>query len=152
MNLFRIESPAFENGMPIPRKFGYKKTNVNPPLIIKNVPPNTESLVLIMDDPDAMGAVGKVWVHWILWNIPANTTEIKESSIPQNSVEGETDFGEIGYGGPAPPDKEHTYVFKLYALNKKLNLKKGALKQNVEESMENHIILETQLKGKYSPD
>ena len=73
-----------------------------------------------MDDPDAMDAVGKVWVHWVLWNIPTNVNKIDENSIPKNSIEGETDFGEIGYGGPAPPDKEHTYIFKLYALDQNL--------------------------------
>ena len=68
-----------------------------------------------MDDPDAMGAVGKVWVHWVVWNI--EPTAITGLSKPDRFVEGMTDFGEVGYGGPAPPDKRHTYVFKLYALD-----------------------------------
>ena len=109
--------------------------NSSPPLTIEGVPENTISLALIMDDPDAMGAVGKVWVHWVLWNIEPDTIEVKENSIPSNSVEGETDFGEVGYGGPAPPDKEHTYIFKLYALDKKLELKKGSTKKEIEETM-----------------
>src|SRR3990172_8054635 len=123
-----LESSAFKNGKEIPKKYGYKTTNINPPLKIKGVPQNTESLVIIMDDPDAMGAVGKIWVHWVIWNIEPNTTEIKENSIPPGSIEGKTDFGEIGYGGPAPPDKEHTYIFKLFALKTKLDLKKGSTK------------------------
>ena len=104
-----------------------------------------------MDDPDAMGAVGKVWVHWVLWNIPKDVTKINENSIPENSIEGETDFGEIGYGGPAPPDKEHTYIFKLYALDTVLNLSKNSTKKDVETSMKDHIIDETKLIGKYAP-
>ncbi len=147
----RIESNSFKNGGEIPRKFGYKQDNINPDLIISDTPPNTKSLVIIMDDPDAMGAVGKIWVHWVIWNIDPNTKEIAEDSIPPNSVLGKTDFGEIAYGGPAPPDKEHTYIFKLYALDDRLNLAEGSTKQQVEQAMENHIISQSKLEGRYSP-
>lgn len=146
-----LESTAFKNGEQIPKKYGYKNTNINPPFTIKGIPKNTKSLVLIMDDPDAMGAVGKVWVHWLVWNIKSTIIEIKENSIPIGAIEGKTDFGEIGYGGPAPPDKEHTYIFKLYTLDTKLNLKEGASKKDVEKSMQNHIIAEAKLTGRYSP-
>ena len=151
MNNLILESNAFKNGEEIPKKYGYKNSNMNPPLQIKRIPQNTKSLVLIMDDPDAMGAVGKIWVHWVIWNIESTTTEIKEDSIPTGSIEGKTDFGEISYGGPAPPDKEHTYIFKLYALDNKLNLNEGASKIDVEKSMKNHILAEARLTGKYSP-
>ncbi len=151
MSNFTLESEAFDNGGVIPRKYGYKNGNLSPPLKISGVPENTLSLVLIMDDPDAMDAVGKVWVHWVLWNIGPNVIELKENSIPSDCLEGETDFGEISYGGPAPPDKEHTYIFKLYALDQKLDSKKGSTKKQIEESMKNHIIAETRLEGKYSP-
>jgi hypothetical protein len=104
-----------------------------------------------MDDPDAMGAVGRLWVHWVVWNINPKNSEIKESGLPENAVEGTTDFGEIGYGGPAPPDKRHTYVFKVYALNAELNLKKGSTKKQVEEAMQNHIIAQTSLSGTFAP-
>ena len=144
-------SEAFENGGVIPKKYGYKHGNISPPLKINEIPENTVSLVLIMDDPDAMGAVGKIWVHWILWNIDPKITRFEENSIPSDCIEGETDFGEIGYGGPAPPDKEHTYIFKLYALDQKLNIAKGSTKMQLEESMKNHIIAETRLEGRYSP-
>ncbi|MFQ5440904.1 MAG: YbhB/YbcL family Raf kinase inhibitor-like protein [Nitrosopumilaceae archaeon] len=147
----KIESTAFQNNGEIPRKYGYKKDNINPALLIKDVPADTKSLVLIMDDPDAMGAVGKIWVHWVIWNIDPNTREIQENSIPSNSVLGKTDFGEIAYGGPAPPDKEHTYIFKLYALDNKLNLNEGASKSEVENAMKNHVIADSILKGKYAP-
>jgi Raf kinase inhibitor-like YbhB/YbcL family protein len=147
----KIESDAFQNGSEIPRKYGYKKDNVNPTLIIQDVPTDAKSLALIMDDPDAMGAVGKVWAHWVVWNIDPKTNEIKENSIPSNSIQGKTDFGEIAYGGPAPPDKEHTYVFKLYALDDKLSLDEGSTKSQLEEAMENHILAESKLEGKYAP-
>jgi len=151
MNDFILESSAFKNDNEIPRKYGYKNSNINPPLKIKGIPQNTKSLALIMDDPDAMGAVGKIWVHWVVWNIDPQITEIKEDSIPTGAIEGKTDFGEIGYGGPAPPDKEHTYIFKLYALDNKLNLNESATKKDVEKSIKNHILAEAKLTGKYSP-
>jgi len=151
MGNFTLESEAFDNGGAIPRKYGYKNGNQSPPLKISGVPENTLSLALIMDDPDAMGAVGKVWVHWVLWNINPSITELKENSIPPDCLEGETDFGEIGYGGPAPPDKEHTYIFKLYALDQKLNVNKDSTKKQIEDAMNNHIIAETKLEGRYSP-
>ena len=146
-----LECESFGNGDVIPKKFGYKHGNVSPSLKIGEIPENTESLVLIMDDPDAMGAVGKIWVHWVVWNIEPNNADFPENSIPSNCIEGETDFGEIGYGGPAPPDKEHTYLFKLYSLDKKLDNAKGSTKAQIEDAMKNHIISETVLKGRYSP-
>jgi len=151
MSNFTLESEAFDNGGVIPRKYGYKNGNLSPPLKISGAPENTSSLALIMDDPDAMGAVGKVWVHWVLWNIDPSTVELEENSIPKDCLEGETDFGEIGYGGPAPPDKEHTYIFKLYALDQKLDVDKDSTKKQIEEAMKNHIIAETRLEGKFSP-
>jgi len=146
-----LTSSVFENGETIPQKYGYKNKNFSTPLKISEIPEGTKSLALIMDDPDAMGAVGKVWVHWVLWNISPNTKEIIENSIPENSIEGKTDFDEIGYGGPAPPDKEHTYIFKLYALDIILNLKQGSTKAELEESMKKHILNETRLEGKFAP-
>lgn len=147
----KLESSSFENNGTIPKKFGYKNGNVSPSLIISDIPESTKSLALIMDDPDAMGAVGKVWVHWVLWNISKDVKKIDENSIPENSIEGETDFGEIGYGGPAPPDKEHTYIFKLYALDTILDLGKGSTKKDLEISIRDHIISEVKLTGKYAP-
>jgi Raf kinase inhibitor-like YbhB/YbcL family protein len=146
-----LESTAFEDGEVIPKKYGYKNGNISPPLTITGIPENTISLALIMDDPDAMGAVGKVWVHWVVCNIEPKNIEFNENSIPSSCIEGETDFGEIGYGGPAPPDKEHTYIFKLYALDQKLNPGKSPTKKDIESAMKNHIIEETVLRGRYSP-
>ncbi len=146
-----LESKAFKNGGSIPKKFGYKHGNVSPSLTITGIPESTVSLSMIMDDPDAMGAVGKIWVHWVVWNIDPKNSEFIENNIPSNCVEGETDFGEIGYGGPAPPDKEHTYIFRLYALNQKLEAIKGSTKKEIQLAMKNHIIEETILQGKFAP-
>lgn len=147
-----ITSSAFFDGGKIPKKYGYKNQNLSPPLTISGVPTNTKSLAIIMDDPDAMAAVGKLWVHWVIWNISPIITDIKESETPSGSVLGVTDFGEKQYGGPAPPDREHTYHFKLYALDTTLDLPSGSNKKQLEEKMQRHIIEEAVLKGKYTPD
>ena len=151
MSDLSLGSKAFSNNSEIPRKHGYKNGNVSPSLTISDIPDGTQSLVIIMDDPDAMGAVGKVWVHWVMWNIDPNTLEISEGNVPSEVSEGKTDFGENGYGGPAPPDKRHTYVFKLYALDRKLDLPTSSTKKDVEKSMEDHILAEATLKGTYAP-
>ena len=146
-----MKSQAFENGGVIPRKYGYKNGNLSPPLTIHNIPEDTSSLAVIMDDPDAMGVAGKVWVHWVLWNVPPGTAELKEDSVPSGCLEGKTDFGETSYGGPAPPDREHTYHFKLYALDQKLDIGAGSTKKQVEAAMNGHILAQARLEGRYSP-
>ena len=146
MGTLKITSSAFKEGEPIPRKFGYKNGNEKPPLTINGIPDGTKSLALIMDDPDAMGAVGKVWVHWVVWNIDPDT-----SGLRNLTEEGMTDFGEVGYGGPAPPDKRHTYVFKLYALDSVLDLSSESSKADVEKAMDGHIIEQATLEGTYAP-
>ena len=151
MGKFSITSSAFSSGEEIPKKYGYKNDNVSPPIKIRGVPSDANSLALIMDDPDAMKAVGRVWVHWIVWNIDPTISEISEGSSPSGSVEGKTDFGEIGYGGPAPPDKKHTYIFKLFALKTKLDLKKGSTKAQLEEEMNGQILDQAILKGTFAP-
>ena len=151
MASLQLKSSTFSNGDEIPKKYGYKHDNINPPLSISGIPSKTKSFVLIMDDPDAKAAVGKLWVHWIIFNIEPNTIEIPEFCSLPNSIDGKNDFGELGYGGPAPPDKRHTYIFKLYAIDTKLNLQKGATKEQVENAMNDHIIEKTSLKGTYAP-
>lgn len=151
MGKLSITSSAFSSGGEIPKKYGYKNDNVNPPIKIKGVPSDANSLALIMDDPDAMKAVGRVWVHWVIWNIDPTISEISEGSSPSGSIEGKTDFGEIGYGGPAPPDKRHTYIFKLFALKTKLDLKKGSTKAQLEEEMNGQILDQAILKGTFAP-
>ena len=164
MGNLQLTSSAFSHGEEIPRKYGYKNGNEAPPLAINGIPEETKSLTLIMDDPDAMGAVGKVWVHWVVWNIDPITKDLEnftadlreDSVIPPSlsgswTTEGMTDFGEVGYGGPAPPDKTHTYIFKLYALDCKLELAGESTKADVEKAMDGHILEETTLKGTYAP-
>ena len=142
----KLTSSAFSDGGEIPRECGYKNGNKIPPLTVSGVPEGTKSLALIMDDPDAMGAVGKVWVHWVAWNIDPITTELENLT-----TEGMTDFGEVGYGGPAPPDKRHTYEFRLFALEVELDLPSESTKAVVIDAMEPHIIDLALLTGTYAP-
>ncbi len=158
MSEFSITSPDFKEGEEIPKKFGYKFENVNPRLYFENIPKNTKSIALIMDDPDAMEAVGKVWVHWLACNInycitfTVKWTLTIRSNMDENvGILGKTDFGESCYGGPAPPDKRHTYIFKGYALDKELDLKEGYSKQDLEQAMHGHILVEAKLTGTFTP-
>ena len=150
MGDLKLTSSSFEDGGEIPRECGYKNGNKEPPLTVSGIPEGTKSLALIMDDPDAMAAVGKVWVHWVVWNIPPESDRLVSSFLVEGT-EGTTDFGEVGYGGPAPPDKRHTYVFKLYALDSELDLPDASTKADVEKAMEGHIIEQATLEGTYAP-
>ena len=147
----QLTSTGFSDGGEIPLELGYKKQNEPPALSINGIPEGTKSLALIMDDPDAMGAVGKVWVHWVVWNIDPTKPFITGNPRESGFVEGVTDFGEVRYGGPAPPDKRHTYVFKLYALDSKLDLPEGSTKSELENAMEGHILEQATLTGTYAP-
>ena len=141
MSEFSIISSNFDEGKEIPKEFGYKFENKEPKLDFKNVPKGTISIGLIMDDPDAMAAVGKIWVHWLQYfDYPSQNL----------IIEGKTDFGEIGYGGPAPPNGRHTYIFKGYAVDVKLDLKEGYSKQDLEDAMKGHIIAKTKLTGTFT--
>ena len=148
-----LKSGAFADGGVIPRQYGYKNGNKSPPLDVGGIPGGTASLALIMDDPDAVGAVGKVWVHWVLWNVAPEGAgaEVPEGAVPEGCREGRTDFGENGYGGPAPPDREHTYVFRLYALDRRLDCGTGSTREEVEDAMRGHVLAEARLEGRYSP-
>ena len=148
MGDFKLTSSDFSDGGEIPRECGYKNGNKQPALFVSEMPEGTEYLALIMDDPDAMEAVGKVWVHWVVWNI---SPDMWEYGNARDAAEGMTDFGEVGYGGPAPPDKRHTYVFKLYALAIDLDLPIESTKADVEKAMEGHIREQATLTGTYAP-
>ena len=137
-----LTSSDFQEGNEIPKKFGYKHGNNQPNIEFNLVPSEAKTLVIIMDDPDAMKAVGKVWVHWLTYHDVADSN---------SKIEGKTDFGEIGYGGPAPPDGRHTYIFKGYALDTSLNLTEGYSKQELEHAMKGHILAEAQLTGTFAP-
>jgi Raf kinase inhibitor-like YbhB/YbcL family protein len=144
-------SSAFSEGAMIPGKYTCDGEDVSPPLNWRALPAGTKSLALICDDPDA--PVG-TWVHWVYYDIPAGTEGLPENVVPderpaQGGTQGVNDFRKIGYGGPCPPGGTHRYYFKLYALDTPLNLSSGATKKQVLKAMENHIIGQVQLMGKY---
>lgn len=142
----KLSSPAFENNGPIPSVYTCDGEDKNPPLEIGDIPPGTQSLTLIVDDPDAPGGD---WVHWTVWNIPPATARIEENSVPAGAVEGTTNFGKPGYGGPCPPSGIHRYQFKLYALDTTLSLSQSATKQAILNAMGGHILAHRQLTGLY---
>ncbi len=143
----QLTSPAFEHEKDIPSQYTCDGQNINPPLKIEAVPENTESLALIIDDPDAPSGT---FIHWLVWNIDPKTNKIEENSVPQGAIEGMTNFGETGYGGPCPPSGTHRYFFKLYALDTELDLTPNAGKDNLEQAMQGHILDSTELIGLYS--
>ncbi|MFH0845844.1 MAG: YbhB/YbcL family Raf kinase inhibitor-like protein [Patescibacteria group bacterium] len=136
---------GFEDGGNIPSKYTCDGDNINPSFEISGVSEKAKSLVLIMDDPDA--PVG-VWDHWIKFNIPVSTTQILEGVEPEG-IAGKGTGGGLKYSGPCPPDKEHQYIFKLYALDIELVLPEGSSKAEVEKAMTGHVLQETQLVGNY---
>ena len=147
----KITSPAFEHDGIIPKKYGRDFENVNPPLMFHDLPEGTVSLVLLMDDPDVPETAGvPVWDHWIVFNIPSETEEICEAWTP-TGICGAGTRGELGYGGPRPPDREHRYFFKLFALDSHLNLESGATKQQVLDALEGCVLDSTELIGRFAP-
>lgn len=146
MATLTLRSPVFEEGGTIPQKYSCDGEDVNPPLLISGVPEGTQSLLLVMDDPDA--PVGD-WDHWILYNIPPQTTEIPENTVPPGAVLALNSWGRNDYGGPCPPDKEHRYVFTLYALDTVLVLPETAQKNDVMTVIENHVLDTAKLTGRY---
>jgi len=152
MEKIEIKSSAFEEGGMIPRKYTCDAEDVSPPLSWTQPPAGTKSLVLICDDPDA--PVG-TWVHWVLYNLSPDVTELPEG-VPPNEIvlggamQGTNDFRRIGYGGPCPPrGPAHRYFFKLYAVDYQPKLRPGARKKDVLKAIEGHILAEGQLMGRY---
>lgn len=142
----KLSSSVFENNQLIPAKYTCDGEDINPPLQISEVPEGTKSLALIIDDPDApMGT----WDHWIVWNINPSVSFIKENSVPEGGVQGMNDFGKQPYGGPCPPSGTHRYFFKLYALDKELELDSSSKKEVLERAMEGHILDKAELVGLY---
>lgn len=144
----KLTSTAFENGEGIPVKYTCDGENISPPLKISDVPKESKTLVLIMDDPDAVKPANKVWDHWIVFDIPPETIIIPENTEPKG-VHGIGTGENLEYVGSCPPDKEHRYFFKLYALDTTLKLKEGSTKKQVEDSMKEHILAEAVLIGTY---
>ncbi len=149
----RIASSAFQHNGAIPKKYTCDGSDISPPLSFNSIPILTKSLVLIMDDPDIPDVVQQkfniaVWDHWIVFNIPPSTHEIFEGKNPQG-VLGKNTAKKNDYGGPCPPDREHRYFFKLYALDTTLSLPEGSTKQEVKRAMEGHILADAVLIGRY---
>lgn len=145
---FRIQSPAFDHESGIPALFTCDGPNISPPLSWRGMPPDTKSLALIVDDPDAPRGD---WVHWVVFNIPPKISNLDQDhrNLPSGSVQGVNDFGRREYGGPCPPGGEHRYFFKLYALDAVMDLKPGASKTDLLAAMDGHILSKAELVGRY---
>lgn len=147
-----IKSPVFKEGGSIPLQYTCKGSDISPPLSWSGVPKSAKSMALICDDPDAPGMT---WVHWVVYNISPDENGLKEDlaksgTLPGGTLQGITDFRKIGYGGPCPPPGgPHRYYFKLYALDKKPELKAGATKDMLLKSMDGYILEEAQLMGTF---
>ena len=143
----KIKSSSFDEGKMIPSIYTCEGDNINPPLEFSDVPPNAKSLALIMTDPDAPGGT---FTHWLMWNIPPETGKIEENDWMEGAEQGLNDGGELGYMGPCPPTGVHHYHFKLYALNKKLDLSGDVEKASLEREIESGLIEKAELIGIYS--
>ncbi|MBX7067461.1 MAG: YbhB/YbcL family Raf kinase inhibitor-like protein [Parachlamydiales bacterium] len=146
----KLNSSAFHEGGIIPSLYTCEGKNINPPLEISGVPPQAKSLVLLMDDPDVPKSrrPDGMFDHWVITDMPPSTHKIHEHSKPPG-VEGKNTYGDNNYFGPCPPDREHRYFFKLYALDKMLHLPPGCTKKEVEKAMQGHILAECQLMARY---
>ncbi len=148
----KIKSLAFEEGGNIPKKYACDGDNVSPPLSWTKGPSGTKSYAIITDDPDAPS---KTWVHWVIYNIGPDMTELTEA-VPNNNkltnaaLQGMNDSKKIGYSGPCPPSGSHRYYFKIYALDTMLEFTGDATKDKLLDGMKGHILAQGQLMGKYS--
>ncbi len=145
---------TFDHGSNILELYTDDGQNISPPLKINNIDSRTESIAIIVDDPDAPGVT---FTHWLIWDIPAATEKIPEGIPATRTVktldgacQGKNDFGSLGYRGPAPPSGTHTYRFKVYTLDKELDLMPGTEKDTMLQEIRGHILQEGVLKGKYS--
>ncbi|MGD1212138.1 MAG: YbhB/YbcL family Raf kinase inhibitor-like protein [Candidatus Acidiferrales bacterium] len=149
---FHLTTTSFRSGGPIPKKFTCDGEDVSPALSWPDPPAETKSLAVIVDDPDAPAGT---WVHWVLYDLPAEMRELpegtpKDRSLPGGAQQGRNDFGKIGYNGPCPPrGAVHRYFFKLYALKSKTGLTPGATKSELERAMKGHILAQAELIGKF---
>jgi hypothetical protein len=148
MKTLKITSSAFEANGIIPSKYTCDGENASPPLEVQGIPKEAMTLVLIVDDSDAPAGV---WDHWVKWDIPiTGETMLFEERKEPAGVSGKNSGGSLSYQGPCPPDREHRYFFKIYALDSKLNLPKGSNKKEVEKTMEKHILASGELIGRYN--
>lgn len=150
-----IASPSFSAGGSIPAEYTCEGRDISPALSWSGVPAAAKSLALIVDDPDAPdpAAPKRVWVHWVLYNIPAAATGLPEgvepSSLPDGTQEGKNDWNRTGYGGPCPPIGRHRYFFKLYALDTTLSGLHHPTKAELVQAMEGHVLGHTEMIGTY---
>jgi len=148
----KVTSPDFTSGGAIPKQFTCDGGDISPALAWNDAPAGTQSFSLIADDPDAPAGT---WVHWVLFDLPANARSLpqnvpKTEQLENAARQGRNDFGKIGYGGPCPPrGAPHRYFFKLYALDTRLNLKSGANKQDVERVQQGHVLAQGEWMGRY---
>ncbi len=143
----KIKSSEFENNAVIPERFSQNGENRSPPLDFIDVPAGAQSLVLIMDDPDAPRGT---FTHWVVFNIDANTSGFHENRVPKDVQHGLNDYHKPAYAGPKPPYGEHRYFFHLYALDRTLDLPDGANRDDVERAMKGHVVSETELIARYA--
>ena len=142
----KITSSAFQEGGNIPSKFTCDGSDTSPPLQITGIPSEAKSLVLIADDPDAPGGL---FTHWLVWNIPPQTNSISEGTAPKG-VHGTNDFGKPDYKGPCPPLGAHRYSFKVFALDRELDLRGGAKRSQLDAAMKGHVVAQGELVGRYA--
>jgi Raf kinase inhibitor-like YbhB/YbcL family protein len=142
----KITSSAFQDGGNIPSKFTCDGGDASPPLQIADVPSGAKSVVLVVDDPDAPSGL---FTHWMVWNISPQTNAIAEGTTPKG-VHGTNDFGKSGYGGPCPPSGTHRYYFKIFALDRELDLPSGAKRSQLDAAMKGHVVAQGELMGRYS--
>lgn len=147
-----LTSPAFAPNAAIPAKHGRRSGNVSPPLAWTDPPAGTKAFALLVDDPDAPAGD---WVHWVILNLPADARALpegvgKDARLPDGSLNGKNDFGELGWDGPSPPSGTHRYVFKLYALDGPLALGSGASKSDLLRAAEGHTLGTAELVGTYT--
>jgi hypothetical protein len=145
----KITSKAFEDNQTIPVQYTCEGPNVSPPLEFHDIPEQTKSLVLLVEDPDAPA---KPWVHWFVFNIPPKATGFDEDSIAEGAQQGLCNGNTLGYEGPCPPENEHTYLFKLYALDIVLPADPVPDRKKALPMMEGHVIEEALLRGKYEKE
>ncbi|TSC60238.1 MAG: PEBP family protein [Parcubacteria group bacterium LiPW_15] len=144
-----LKSFSFDKNGVMPSRLSCDGGNLSPHLTISGVSAAAKSLALIVDDPDATR--GGTFTHWIIWNIPAGTTDMLEGQYPQGAIQGRNDFGSSSYGGPCPPSGvTHSYHFKLYALDALLSLSTDSTVQDLEPEIEKHLIEKAELVGTYS--
>jgi len=153
--MLTIKSDSFNNGEAIPARYTCEGMDISPHLKWEGVPESTQSLVLIIDDPDAPDpkAPKMTWVHWVLYNIPPDANGLPEgatpSMLPQGTEQGQNDWNKIGYGGACPPIGRHRYFHKLYALDSVLKVMHKPTKAQIEAAMKGHVIAQAELSGTY---